>query len=103
MTQPIIEKNFSGGGGGGGGGGGETNVKLKRLGAIYTKQYNSVHVFCHLLSLHCQAKIWEGWGTPAPSLKLFWCVGKYTLLLVCTGVCLMVQSMSWVCMLMGVI
>ena len=41
-------------GGGGGGGGEETNVKLKRLGTIYTKHDNSVHVFCHLLSLHCQ-------------------------------------------------
>ena len=41
------------------GGGGGTNVKLKRLGAIYTRRDNSVHVLCHLLSLNCQ-KIWEG-------------------------------------------
>ena len=51
MTQTIIEKkkNISGGEGGNG-----TNVKLKRLGAIYTKQGNSVHVLCHLLYFHCQ-------------------------------------------------
>ena len=44
-------------------GGGETNVKLKRLGEIYTRRDNSVHVLCHLLSLNSQRggkKIWEG-------------------------------------------
>ena len=104
MTQSIIEKKHQWGGGGGGGGG-ETNVKLKLLGGLYTKRANSVHGLCNMLSLHCQegAKIWEVWGTPAPSMKLCWCVGSLgmcTLLLVCTGMWL-VENMSWVCMLMG--
>ena len=51
MTQPIIEKKTLVGGGGGGGG--ESNVKLALLGALYTKQANSVHGFYNLLSLHC--------------------------------------------------
>ena len=40
---------------------------------------------------------------PTPSMHLYWCVGSlgmYTLLVVCTGVWF-VESMSWVCMLMG--
>ena len=44
-----------------------------------------------------------GVGTPAPSMKLCWCVGSLgmcTLLLVCTDMWL-VENMSWVCMLMG--
>ena len=97
MTQSIIEKKHQWGGG--------TNVKLKLLGGLYTKRANSVHGLCNLLSLHCQegAKIWKVWGTPAPSMKLYWCVGSLgmcTLLLVCTGMWL-VENMSWVCMLMG--
>ena len=85
-----------------GGGGGETKVETFRSN-LY-QQDNSVHVFCHLLSLHCQrgGKNMGGVGHFRPII-LCWCVGllgMYTLLLVCTGVGLM-ESISWVCMLMG--
>ena len=55
------EKNISEGGGG------ETNVKLKLLGAIYTKRDNSVHVLLHFLSLDCQRGGKKmGGGNPPP-------------------------------------
>ena len=61
-----------------------------------------MHGLCHLLSPFI-AKRGQKYALPPPSMKLYWCegsLGMYTLLLVCTGMWL-VESMSWVCMLMG--
>ena len=52
-------------------------------------------VTCYPFIAKEEAKIWEGLGTPAPSLKNYRSMGMYTLLLVCSGVWL-VESMSWV-------
>ena len=47
MTQSVIEEKHQWGGE-------ETNDKFKILGGLYTKQANSVHRLCNLLSFHCQ-------------------------------------------------
>ena len=61
MNEPIIEKTLVGVWG-------ETNVKLKLLGALYTKRMG--FVTCYPLIAKEGARIWEGWDTPDPSFKL---------------------------------